>query len=291
MVRLRLLPIIALLAMLLHGCSAIRLGYGQADSLSRFWIDQYIDMSSEQDALVRDRLARFHAWHRKTQLDDYVALTRQAQKLVTDKPTVADALTLGDDIIRRGRTLAEQATPDIADLLLTLKPEQIERMARRMADKNTDHAKEIGLADGASGQQKARYKRLLERAEYWLGDLSDEQKENLRLKVEGQPQGIQFWYDERLRRQRDWLALVRQVQRDHLARERVVSLLRGYAARYDLPEDPMRRTQALALRRVTAEITVALIANATAEQRGHAKHKLGDLGKDFSELAREALTN
>lgn len=291
MFRLRLLPIIALLAMLLHGCSAVRLGYGQADSLSRFWIDQYIDMSSAQDALVRERLARFHAWHRKTQLDDYALLTRQAQKLVAGKPSVADALALGNDIIRRGSTMAEQATPDIADLLLTLKPEQIERMARRIEDKNADHSKDIGLAEGESGQRKARYKRLLERAEYWLDDLSDEQREHLRQQVETQSQGIPFWYDERLRRQRDWLALVRQVQRERPPRERVMAMLRNYAARFDLPQEPARLAQALALRRVTAEITVALIATATPEQRTHARHKLGDLGKDFSELAREMQAN
>lgn len=291
LVRPWLLPIIVLLVLFLHGCSAVRLGYGQADGFSRWWIDQYIDMSSGQENLVRVRLARFHAWHRKTQLDDYAALARQAQKLVAGKPTVAEVLALGNDIIRRGRTLAEQATPDIADLLLTLKPEQIERMARRIEDKNADHAKEIRLAEGESGQHKARYKRLLERAEYWLDDLSDEQKEILRLQVESRPQGIQFWYDERLRRQRDWLALVRQVQRERPPRESVMSTLRSYAARFDLPEDPARLTQALALRRVTAEITVALIASATPEQRAHARHKLDDLGRDFSELAREIQAN
>lgn len=286
LIHFRLILLIAAAA-LVQGCSAVRLGYGQADSLSRWWIDQYVDMSPEQDALVRERLARLHAWHRKTQLPDYASLGRQGQQFIAGKPTAAEALALGNDIIRRLRTLADHAAPDIADLLTTLAPEQIERMERRFADKNADYAEKARLADGEAGQRKARYKRLLEHAEYWLGDLSDEQAASLRRRIDAQPTGAQFWYDERLRRQRDWLVLVRQVQRERPPRDRIIGMLRSYAARFDLPEDPARLAQAQALRRATAEITVAMLAMSTPEQRAHARQKLADLINDFDDLSRE----
>ena len=272
---------------LLQGCSAVRLGYGNADSLARWWIDQYLDMSPEQDALARERLTRFLAWHRKTQLPDYVALLRQGQKFVAGQPAAADALALGDGIIRRTRTLADQAIPDIADFLATVTAAQIERMAGRLAEKNADYAREAQLADGESGQRKARYKRLLERAEYWFDDFSSEQKTALRKLVDNQATGSQFWYEERLRRQRDWLDLVRQVQRDRPPRERTIALLRDYAARFDLPADPGRLAQALVLRRASAELTVAVHALTTPAQRAHAEHKLGELMRDFTELSQE----
>ncbi len=275
-------------ALLLQGCSAVRLGYGNADSLARWWIDKYVDMSPEQDALARERLARFHAWHRKTQLPDYVAVLRQGQKFVTGQPTAGDALALGDGMIRRGRVLAEQATPDIAEFLATVTPAQIERMAERVAERNADYAKEAQLADGESGRRKARYKRLLERTEYWFDDFSGVQKTALRRLIDGQASGSQFWYDERLRRQRDWLDLVRLVQRDRPSRERVMELLRDYAARFDMPTDPARLAQAMALRRAAAELAVAIHALTTPEQRAHAEHKLGVLIRDFTELSQEA---
>ena len=282
----QLLPILAT-GLLIQGCSGLRLGYGNADSLSRWWIDSYLAMSPEQDALTRERLSAFHAWHRKTQLPDYVALLRQGQKFVGGKPTTADALSLGDGIIRRGRTMAEQATPDIADFLLTVSAGQIERMAERQAEKNADYAKDERLAESESGQRKARYKRLLERAEYWFGDFSDGQKDALRQLADAQAASSQFRYEERLRRQRDWLALARQVQRDRPPRERIIQLLRDYAARFDMPADPVRLAQAVALRRASAEITVAVHAMTTAAQRAHAEHKLGELIRDFTELSQE----
>jgi len=273
--------------LLLQGCSAVRLGYGNADSLARWWIDQYIDMSPEQDALVRERLARYLAWHRKTQLPDYASVLRQGQKFVAGQPATGDALALTDAIVRRGRTLAEQATPDIAEFLATLTPAQIERMAARLAEKNADYAKEARLADGEGGQRKARYKRLLERAEYWFDDFGDEQKAALRRLIDGQASGSQFWYEERLRRQREWLDLARLVQRERPPRERVVQLLRDYSARFDLPADPARLAQATALRRASAELAVAVQAMTTPAQRAHAEHKLGDLIRDFTELSQD----
>ncbi|MCX7174961.1 MAG: DUF6279 family lipoprotein [Proteobacteria bacterium] len=274
-------------AVLLNGCSAVRFSYNNADSLIRWWIDQYADLSPEQDELARERLARFHAWHRKTQLTDYVDLTRQAQKLIAGQPTVADTLALLDGVIRGGMTLADQARPDIADFLLTVTPEQIESVAGRFKRKNADYAKEVQLAGGESGQRKAQLRRVLERTEYWFGDFSDEQNMAVRKIIDGQPIATRFWYDERLRRQREWLDLMRLVQRERPPRDRVIQLLHEYAARYDLPGDPARLLQARTLRRHSAALFVGIHAIATPAQRAHALHKLGDLISDFTALSRE----
>lgn len=280
-------PLLLIAVLLLQACSATRLGYSNADSLVRWWIDRYVAMSPEQDGLSRERLGRFMAWHRQTQLPDYASLLRRGQTFIAGQPTAAEALLLGDELIGRARILAEKAAPDIADFLATITPEQIERMSQRIADRNADHAKEAQLAQGESGQRKARYKRLLEQAEYWFGDFSNEQEAALRQLVDRQPVGSQFWYDERLRRERDWLSLVRLVQRERPPRERLIALLRDYTARFDLPVDPVRLARAQALRRASAEIAVAIHAMTSAAQRAHAQHKLDELVRDFTELAQE----
>ncbi len=283
--RLLLIPI---LCVLLQGCSAVRLGYGNADSLARWWIDQYVDLSPEQDGLVRERLLRFHAWHRKTQLPDYAELLRQGRAFATGQPTAKDALALSEGIIRRGRTMADQAAPDIADFLASIGPAQIERMSARFAEKNADFAKEAKLGENEAAQRTVRYKRLLERAEYWFGDFNDTQQAALRQLVEGQNPGTRFWYDERLRRQREWLDLVRKVQSERPPRERTIQRLRDYAAGFDLPVDPARLPQALALRRASADLAVAIHALTTPAQRAHAQQRIDDLIRDLTELSQES---
>lgn len=274
-------------AALLHGCSAVRIGYGNADSLARWWIDQYVDLAPEQDALTRERLGRLHAWHRKTQLPGYADLLREARGHAVGRLTADDALALGEAVIRRVRALSDQGVPDGADLLATLTPAQIDRMAARLAEKSAERAREARLAEGEAGQRKARYKRLLERAEYWFGDFGDDQQAALRRLVEARPTGARFWHDEHLRRQREWLELARKVHAERPPRERVISLLRDYLDRFDLPADPARRATALALRRASAEITAAIQAMATPAQREHARHKFDDLIRDVTELAQE----
>jgi hypothetical protein len=182
--------------------------------------------------------------------------------------------------------VAEQATPDIADLMATLTPAQIDRMAARFADKNIDLAKDMRLAEDEVAQRKVRYKRLLERSEYWFGDFSSEQESGLRRMTEAQDPGGQFWYEERLRRQRELVDLMRQVQRERPPRERIIKLLRDYTARFDLPSDPARLTRALAMRRASAELSVAIHAMTTPAQRAHARQKLDDLIHDMTELSK-----
>ena len=282
--RLLLIPIFGVL---LQGCSAIRLGYGSADSLARWWIDQYVELSTEQDVLVRERLLRLHSWHRKTQLPDYADVLRQGRVFATGQPTAKDAMALSESIIRRGRALADQATPDIADFLASVGPTQIERMSARFAEKNAEFAKEAKLGENEAAQRTVRYKRLLERAEYWFGDFNDTQQAALRQLIEGHNPGTRFWYDERLRRQREWLDLVRKVQSERPPRERSIQLLRDYAAGFDLPVDPARLAQAIALRRASAELAVAIHALTTPTQRAHAQHKIDDLIRDLTELSQE----
>ena len=274
-------------ALLLQGCSAIRLGYNHADDLARWWLDQYLDLSSAQDALARERLKRLHAWHRKTQLPEYVVLARQAQKLISSQTSTGDVLALLEDINRSGVSFAERAAPGIADFLPTLAPQQIERMSAQLAEKTAAYAKEIQLADGDGGQRKAQFRRVLERSEYWFGDFSEEQQLALRRLIDLQPIAASFWYEERMRRQREWLELVRSVQRDRLQRERIIPLFMEYAVRFESPGNPVRLAQAQAARRHAAELLVAILGMATPTQRIHAQHKLDDLIADFTALTQE----
>lgn len=283
----RCLILLLAAGLLLQGCSSVRLGYNNADTLVRWWLDKYVDMSPEQDAFARERLKRFHAWHRKTQLPDYVLLTRQTQKLIESQPTTEEVLTLIEGIMRLGRTMSEQVRPDIADFLLTVSPEQIEHIAERFAEKNVEYAKEVQLSDDASGQRRAVYKIVLERTEYWFGDLSGAQKAALRQLIDVQIVGSQFWYDERLRQQREWLDLMQLVQRDRPPREQIIQQLRDYTVSSETPGDPSRVLLAQTLRRNSAELFVAIHTMTTPEQRSHARHKLADLTKDFAELSRE----
>ena len=58
----------------LGGCSALRLGYNQADWVAFRWLDSYADFEDAQAVRVREAIKSWFAWHRKTQLADYADL-------------------------------------------------------------------------------------------------------------------------------------------------------------------------------------------------------------------------
>lgn len=268
--------------LVLSGCSAVRLGYGNADTLARWTIDDYVDLSPKQDVLVRERLTKLHGWHRKTQLPDYAVVLGDFQKFVAGTPNPDDALILLDRILGHGKIFYGQATPDIAEFVRTLTPSQIDRMAERFAKKNAEFSKTMKLAESEGEQRKAYLKRALERSEYWFGSFSSAQENALQGLVAEQVGGLSFWYDDRVRRQREWLELLRKVAQERLSLEQTNALLQRYEKHFFLESD-----QAQALRRKSAEFTVGIHAITTAEQRVHAQKKLGDLIKDLTELSRE----
>ena len=71
-----------LLVVFLCGCSMARLGYNNGETVSYFWLNSYIDFDADQKPWVKKELASLFAWHRRTQLPEYLPLLAQAKKRV-----------------------------------------------------------------------------------------------------------------------------------------------------------------------------------------------------------------
>src|SRR5437764_298063 len=75
------------LVLLATACSLVKLGYGQASGLAYRWLDHYVDFDNEQSIKVRSALDDTLAWHRRTQLPDYVQLLARAEAEVAGDAT------------------------------------------------------------------------------------------------------------------------------------------------------------------------------------------------------------
>src|SRR5262245_48641745 len=80
--------LIALAAVaLVAGCSSVRLGYNNADTLLVHAFDSYLDLSGPQQQMVRESTRKLVAWHRSTQLHGYADLIESAGKRVEGRVT------------------------------------------------------------------------------------------------------------------------------------------------------------------------------------------------------------
>ena len=108
---------IMLLTPWMAGCSAIRLGYANGPQLAWWWLDGYVDFSSEQTPAAKQAIDRWFDWHRNTQLTDYAALLASTQAPILQPTTGAQACRWQDLIREQLEPAFERAIVEFAELL------------------------------------------------------------------------------------------------------------------------------------------------------------------------------
>ena len=279
--------IVVAFALLLAACSSLRLAYNNGDTLLYWWLDAYVDFDSEQKAEVKQDIDNLFRWHRKTQLQDYAQVLQHAQQQLKGNPTQADLLADYQDVRRRTQALLVKAAPDIAELALSLKPEQLEQMEKKFNKNNAKFRRENMRGD-AEEQNKFRYKKSMEQFELWFGGFSREQEAVIRRASDARPLDNALWLDERIRRQRNILSLARRIMQEKPSKEVAVGwitdLIRQSFERMDQGE---RKAFFDAYTNSTVELVHTVIRIATPEQKEHAQKRMAGWIKDFNVLAAE----
>jgi hypothetical protein len=196
------------LALLLGGCSAFRTVYNQADFVAAWRVDDYFDLTDEQKRMFRSHFARVHAWHRATQLTGYAQLLQAAERRLVRGPGLQDAAWAVDSVKAQARQLVLHTYPDLAAFLATLSKDQLAAARRRFERDNREFAREHGVGASAEEQKRLRAKKDLESIEHWAGPLDWDQRARFTALSEAQPMDAALRHHDRMRRQREFLALL-----------------------------------------------------------------------------------
>lgn len=200
---------LALVAVFLSSCSAMRFAYDNSQALVRYEADEYFDFDDAQAQEFRERLARYHDWHRDAELPVYVTLLETAREKVAAGVTAPD-ITWGIAALRgRYHAAGVKAIEDGAPILVTLRDKQIKTMEKKFAEGNRKFEKEF-LAGEERKQHRARTKRMFERFHDWIGDLSDEQEARIERFVREHARYTVLRFEDRKRWQREVAAIIRQ---------------------------------------------------------------------------------
>lgn len=269
---------------LVASCSSLKLGYNNAEWLLTYSLDSYLDLDERQEELLRARARNLLAWHRSTQLRDYVVFLETTAGRLRNPVTADDVLEFQDQVNARMSAVSTQAAPDIAELAATLLPAQLERLSTKLASDTSKARRELVRFAGPESTEE-RVKHFIERSETWFGPLRPDQVKLARESFLQRPVDQEFWMAERERRQRDMVQVLRRIQSEQPPQETAVRWLRDYFAQLALPGDPARRERVVAFRRMNAELTAQLLNGASPEQRAHVQKKLRGYADDFATLA------
>ena len=261
----------------LSGCTAVQLGYNNADSLLHWRGGQYFGFENEQKAEFERRVQRFLAWHRKTELPRYARYADDLANRLSRGVSQGDLVWGYDAFQTYLRQSLRAGTGEIAALLDDLVPEQIERFQERLEKENRDFAKEYGLGEAPEERREIRVKRNIKRMEEWFGSLSDDQAERIALYSRRAPLDDELRLRDRKRLQRELVAMLKMKE----ARRKLVP----WAVAWDQNRDPAFE----ALRRENLQEFYAMLLDLdktlSPEQRGKAVRRLRGFAGDFTALA------
>jgi hypothetical protein len=196
-------------AVFFTGCTALRFGYKQADVILAWRANTYFDLDRDQRRDFSARLDRLLAWHRYEQLPEYAAFLAVAIDKAEHGLKVEDIAWFVDGFRARYRIIVNRGITDAAEVLSTLTPEQIAHLQKQFAKDNRKFADENELDAGVEKRKRARLKKTVSQIEDWTGNLSREQEAKVAALLEPIPLIEHLRHQDRMRRQREFVELLK----------------------------------------------------------------------------------
>lgn len=287
----RIIGLLLALAVALAGCSSLRIAYNSAPELAYWWLDGYADFDDAQALRVREHLADFQRWHRRTQLADHARWLAGVRARLPEPATPEQACRLIDEAMDGLNTVLEQAVPSLTDVALTLTPAQIAHVERRYAKANGEFRDEF-VRDSPERRLAPRVKRAVERAQSVYGRLDPAQRERVAAALAASPFDAEAALAERRARQADVVQTLRRIAAGEAGaaptaaqRDAARDALRALLQRMQRPPS----TEQAAARRRLQQFNCRFIAElhnlTTPAQRAVAADKLRGWEDDLRALA------
>ncbi|HET7598399.1 MAG TPA: DUF6279 family lipoprotein [Burkholderiales bacterium] len=261
----------------------MRLGYGHLDAYAAWKANQYFDLDAAQRAEFLRRFDRLHEWHRREELPDYVRFLGETRVRLERPLAREDVEWFIEGVRARYARIVSHAVDDAAALLYTVTPAQLDTLQREWDEDNRRFAREYRLNGSIEDIRRARARRTLEQVREWAGRLETDQEKRITALTDALPPLEKLRYEDRLRRQREFLRLVRERGED---RARFAARLRDWLIDWDkgrVPEYERRYREWLAQRE---QMVVEIARMLKPEQRTRVLGRLDGYMEDFTRLAR-----
>lgn len=281
----RMIGVLACLIFTLYlaGCSMVRLGYGQLPDLGYWWVDSYLDLGDVQSVALRNDLTQLHDWHRSQELPPLAQTLAQMQALALQDTTPAAVCRVVDDLRPRMQALADQSTPALTRLAVSLTPQQLTHLQHQLT-KRQKNWREDWLSDDPADRLAKRSKRLIDRSEMFYGRLSDAQRALLRSSVAASGFDPGLMQAELLRRHQDVLQTAQMLAQGDLSETQAQTQTKQLLARLMRSPDAVHRQHLDLVNQENCKTLAALHNSTTPAQ----KQKLADSLKGY-ELDARAL--
>ena len=250
--------------------------YNRLDYLIPWYVDAYVDLTSEQRQSLRDQLVPILQWHRREELARYQQLLYEIQAALEHQITPGQVQIWGDELLQ-AVTRTEETMLELAlEFGTSISAEQMEEFIESLNEKQEEYEEEF-LSRTNEEYAEENTKQLQKLLKRFLGPLNNEQKERLEQGALSLQRFDNLWLEDR----RQWLdQLEPLLARKPGWQEDIRTAFRhrneNRPAQYQQNFEHNTRVMHLAL--------VDVFNSRTAKQRASTREELQDLQKILQKL-------
>lgn len=281
---------VVLLLLALTSCNAVKVGYNNAQNLSYWWLNSYVQFNAAQKPVIKAELQDLHDWHRFNEIPAYTQILQSIEHKLAHDINSKQACDVAESVRERFRILNLQFEPIIERIAPSLSHQQLAHIEKQFEKKNSEW-REDWLENTQQKRDKRRLKLAIKRAEMFYGKLDDKQRDILKNNIRISTFDPDISYAEKLRRQKDAIETLRKIIDQQLDEPDIKLEIAAYFDRFLNGDDAAYQSY---MDRLTADACTgfANLHNSTSsEQRKHAANKLAGYIKDFQALRTSAQLN
>ena len=173
------LALVVFFSFLLSSCSSIQLAYNQIDFLLKWWIDDYVDLTSEQGQLYDQSIPLLIKKHRQEELPKALQQLRKLRAKLDQPLPIDDGVNIVKEIKSFSRTSINLLQDDAVTLSLNLQPKQFTYLENAFAKSNKKFQNDF-LKGSSEDRLEKRVEKIIERTESFSGNLSKSQKTQIK---------------------------------------------------------------------------------------------------------------
>jgi len=272
-----LLTLFAVLA--LSACSRLGLAYRNLDVLIPWSMNEYLDMTPEQEQLFDTQLREHLSWHCRTQLPAYLDWLTKLRTMVESGQVSQSKLEVRLTEAKQAlNVIAKEVTPSTVKLLRELNDPQVSELFSAL-DKDMLERQKKFLEPPLQEQIDERAKRMEKRLTPWLGKLNQAQRQRVKQWSKDLGAQNQQWLANRTHWQSEFRAAILQRHAPDFPK-RIARLLQEreelWSADY---REAFSKTEQAAIK-----LLVDVLELADDKQRARLSQQLSNLQLEFSSL-------
>ena len=263
--------------LILTGCTSF--AYNRLDWLIPWYLNGYVDLTSDQRKLLRKKLTSPLDWHREEELANYIDILNRIEADLEAKVTADTVWRWADEMFDAAARIQRSLLVTALEFGPQVSDKQVEEFVVSLWERQEEMEKEFSARSDAEYTDDD-YDSLVETLERFLGRLNKEQKAILREASNELERFDKAWLDEG----RAWLEKMETLlQREAGWQE---AILQAYDARVSLRSAEYRRTFEHNMGKITRAYA-DVIGIMSEKQHRKAKNKFEDLRRMLTRLMKD----